>query len=102
MLVIVMFMRCHGAHYIKVVSIEGIISIVRSRPFTVLVSVACLAALSSAATGQSLPAPALEPSPSEALIRRARDLSQGRLYAESAEAWKQVVVAEPVLASFAQ
>ena len=75
----------------------------RSRPFLVLVSTICAAVSCGIADGQSLPAPAAEPlPPSEALIRRARDLSQSRLYQESADAWKQVAAAEPVLSSFAQ
>lgn len=71
--------------------------------FFVVASTVGVAALSVVAAGQSLPAPAADPLPaSEGLIQRARELSLSRRYRESAQAWKQVGAAEPVLAMFAQ
>jgi soluble lytic murein transglycosylase len=49
-----------------------------------------------------LPAPAEKPSPTEALIQRARFLSTTGNHRESAETWQSVAAAEPVLADFAQ
>lgn len=57
---------------------------------------------SSLGSEPRLPAPAVELSPSEALIRRARLLANAGRHDESAEAWQQVAAGEPALASFAR
>ena len=49
-----------------------------------------------------LPTPSSAPSPSEALIQRARSLSDARNYGESAAAWQAVAAREPSIASLAQ
>ena len=75
----------------------------RSRHCFAFAAAAYITFASVATAGQALPAPAAAPLPaSEALIQRARELSTSRQYRESAEEWKRVAAAEPVLASFAQ
>jgi soluble lytic murein transglycosylase len=76
---------------------------VLSRRACAYASAICIAALCRAASAQSLPPPSVEPVPANIrLIRQAYDLSQSQRYAESANAWRQVAAAEPVLSGFAQ
>jgi soluble lytic murein transglycosylase len=69
----------------------------------VYASAICIAALSGAAGGQSLPPPSADSVPASLpLIRRAYELSQEQRYRESADAWRQVAATESVLAAFAR
>jgi soluble lytic murein transglycosylase len=71
-------------------------------------SIVVLLLLSAVSSGQSagteprLPGPADQPSPTEALMQRARSLSAAGSYRESAAAWQTIAANEPVIASLAQ
>ena len=67
-----------------------------------LLIVMSLAAGQAYAQEPRLPPPTDTPSPSEALIHRARSLYDGRNYRESAAAWQAVAAREPAVASLAR